>query len=115
MKAGDPAPCMLGAGGNAGVSGMNARLEKKLRLLAFVVAAGTISGIAFNAAQGRSLAVGIAYGLLVSLVLGSIELFTLEGPMRPWLGEISPSPPIWSYGARFTARLSLSSNGSKIW
>ena len=80
---------MLGAGGNAGVSGMNARLERKLRLLAFVVAAGTISGIAFNAAQGRSLVVGIAYGLLVSLVLGSIELFTLEGPMRPWLGGLS--------------------------
>jgi adenylate cyclase len=49
---------------------MNARLERKLRLLAGVVAAGIISGIAFNIAQGRNLVVGIAYGLLISLALG---------------------------------------------
>jgi adenylate cyclase len=65
---------------------MDARLERKLRLLAGVVAAGTISGIAFSIAQGLSRVAGIAYGLLISLVLGSIELFLLEGPMRTWLG-----------------------------
>ena len=53
---------------------MNARLERKLRLLAWVVAAGVIAGMAFNFAQGRttpsSMVVGIAYGLLMSIVLG---------------------------------------------
>jgi adenylate cyclase len=68
---------------------MDARLERKLRLLAGVVAAGTILGVAFSIAQGRSLVVGSAYGLLISLVLGSIESFVLEGPMRAWLGGLS--------------------------
>jgi hypothetical protein len=65
---------------------MDARLERKLRLLAGVVAAGAISGVAFNLAQGlilpSAIIVGIAYGLVMSLALGSIELFVLEGPMR---------------------------------
>jgi adenylate cyclase len=60
---------------------MNARLERKLRLLSGVVAAGIIAGIAFSAAMDRSLVVGIAYGLLMSLMLGGIELFVMEGPM----------------------------------
>jgi adenylate cyclase len=72
---------------------MNARLERKLRLLAGVVAAGIISGIAFNAVQGRTLpsamVVGIAYGLIMSIVLGGIELFVLQGPMHPWLASLS--------------------------
>ena len=72
---------------------MNARFERKLRLLAGVVVAGTISGVVFNIALGRSLlssmAVGGTYGLTISLVLGSIELFVLEGPMRAWLSSLS--------------------------
>jgi adenylate cyclase len=72
---------------------MNARLERKLRLLAVVVAIGTISGILFNLARGRTLAsamiVGSAYGFFTSLVLASIELFVLEGPMRVWLSGLS--------------------------
>jgi adenylate cyclase len=72
---------------------MNARLERKLRLLAVVVVVGAIAGIAFNVARGRTLpsamAVGSAYGLIMSLVLGSIELFVLEGPMRAWLSGLS--------------------------
>ena len=66
-------------------SGMNIRHERKLRLLAVIAAAGIISGIAFNLPQGRSILVGVAYGLLISLILGGIELFVLEGPMRVWL------------------------------
>jgi hypothetical protein len=31
---------------------------------------------------------GIGYGLVMSLALGSIELFVLEGPMRVWLGGL---------------------------
>ena len=72
---------------------MDARLERKLRLLAGVVVAGAISGIVFNIAQGRTLpsamVVGGAYGLIMSLVLGCIELFVLEGPMRGWLSDHS--------------------------
>jgi hypothetical protein len=41
---------------------MNARLERKLRLLSGIIAAGTIAGIAFTAAMDRSLIVGIATG-----------------------------------------------------
>jgi len=71
---------------------MNARLERKLRLLAAVVAAGAISGVLFNLARGRPLAsaivVGGSYGLVISFVLASIELFVLEGPMRAWLGGL---------------------------
>ena len=72
---------------------MDARLERKLRLLAGVVVAGAISGIVFNVAQGRTLPsamiVGLAYGLVMSFVLGSLELFVLEGPMRVWLSGLS--------------------------
>jgi adenylate cyclase len=68
---------------------MSVRLERKLRLLAVIAAAGIISGIAFNLPQGRSILVGVAYGLLISLILGGIELFVLEGPMRVWLSGLS--------------------------
>src|SRR5580693_1725451 len=68
---------------------MNARLERKLRLLSGVVAAGIIAGIAFSAAMDHSLTVGITYGLLMSLMLGVIELFVLEGPMLVWLSGLS--------------------------
>ena len=48
---------------------MNARLERKLRLLAVIVAAGIIAGLAINFAQGRtspsSMVVGVTYGLLM--------------------------------------------------
>jgi adenylate cyclase len=72
---------------------MNARLERKLRTLAALVVAGLIAGIVFNLAQGRTspsfLAVGASYGLLMSVALGSTELFVLQGPMREWLGGLS--------------------------
>jgi len=72
---------------------MDARLERKLRSLAALIAAGLVAGIAFNLAQGRTsptfLAVGASYGLLMSVTLGSTELFVLEGPIREWLGGLS--------------------------
>jgi adenylate cyclase len=72
---------------------MNARLERKLRLLAGVVAVGVLSGLVFNIAQGRTLPsaimVGGAYGLLMSITLGGIELFVLDGPLRMWLSGLS--------------------------
>ena len=72
---------------------MDARLERSLRLLAVIAAAGTIAGLAVNFAQGRtsasSMVVGIAYGLLMSVAIGGTELFVLQGPMRAWLGDLS--------------------------
>jgi adenylate cyclase len=72
---------------------MNARLERKLRLLATIVVAGTVAGIAFNLVQGRiapsSMVVGVTYGLLMCIAIGGVELFVLDGPMRAWLTGLS--------------------------
>lgn len=72
---------------------MDARLERKLRLLGVVVTVSMISAIVFVLAQGytsaSSIAVGISYGLLISVAIGSIELFVLQGPMRVWLSGLS--------------------------
>jgi adenylate cyclase len=72
---------------------MDARLERKLRTLAVIVAAGVIAGIAFVIAQGRTAStnfvVGASYGLLMSASLGATELLVLQGPMREWLGGLS--------------------------
>jgi adenylate cyclase len=71
---------------------MNARLERKLRLLAVVTVASAIGG-AFVVADGltspSAIATGIAYGLLLGFTLGGISLFVLQGQMRPWLGSLS--------------------------
>jgi adenylate cyclase len=81
---------------------MNARLERKLRLLAVIVTASVIGAIAFVLAQGftsaSEIAVGISYGLILSVSLACISLFVLEGPMRMWLGGLS-----------FTANLAIRS------
>src|ERR1700761_5752164 len=72
---------------------MNARLERKLRLLAVVIVAGTITGLAVNFVQGRtsysSMMVGTIYGLLLCVAIGGVELFVLDGAMRDWLGRLS--------------------------
>ena len=72
---------------------MNARLERKLRTLGAIIVVGTIAGLAINFAQGRttpaSMMIGVAYGFLMSISIGVVELFLLEGPMRDWLGDLS--------------------------
>ena len=72
---------------------MNARLERKLRMFAVIIMAGTIAGFAVSFALGRtsltSMAVGVVYGLLISATIGGVELFVLDGPMRAWLGNLS--------------------------
>ena len=72
---------------------MNARLERKLRTLAAIIVVGTIAGIVINFTQGRtsltSMMVGVVYGSLMSVVIGVVELFVLDGPMRGWLGGLS--------------------------
>jgi len=72
---------------------MNARLERKLRLLAVVTVASAIGGVAFVVADGltspSAIATGIGYGFLLGVTLAGISLFVLQGPMRPWLGSLS--------------------------
>ena len=72
---------------------MNARLQRKLRLLTVVVVTSVIAGIAFSLALGftssSGIEVGILYGLLLSVTIGGISQFVLEGPMRGWLGSLS--------------------------
>jgi adenylate cyclase len=72
---------------------MNARLERKLRLLAVVAAGSVIGAVIYTLAQGfttaTGIAVGVSYGLLISVAMTSISQFVLEGPMRAWLGGLS--------------------------
>jgi adenylate cyclase len=72
---------------------MNARLERKLRLLGAIVVASVVGAIAFTFAQGdaslSATARAISYGLILGLSLGGVSQFVLEGPMRMWLGGLS--------------------------
>ncbi|MHB8270126.1 adenylate/guanylate cyclase domain-containing protein [Bradyrhizobium sp.] len=72
---------------------MNARLERKLRVFAGIIASGVIGGTVFPVMLGHTsasdIAVGILYGLLIAITIGGIELFVVEGPMRAWLGGLS--------------------------
>jgi adenylate cyclase len=72
---------------------MNARLERKLRLFAVVVVASVLASVAFSLAQGYTslagIAVGVSYGILLTVPIAGISLFVLQGPMRPWLGGLS--------------------------
>jgi adenylate cyclase len=71
---------------------MNARLERQLRTLAVIVIAGSAAGLVVTFMQGHRLApamiAGAVYGLLVGLMIGGLELFVLEGPMRTWLSNM---------------------------
>ena len=66
---------------------MDARLERNLRTLLTVAACGAVAGLAFNFPQGRSPVVGMGYGVTMSVILGAVELFVLNGPLRDWLGR----------------------------
>jgi adenylate cyclase len=72
---------------------MDARLERKLRLFAGIIASGIIGGIVFPVVLGHTsasdIAVGVIYGLLIAITIGGMEVFVMEGPMRVWLGGLS--------------------------
>ena len=72
---------------------MNARLQKKLQFLAVIAMVSMIGAAGYSFAQGftsaRGIAMGAAYGLVISGVIASISIFVLEGPMRLWLGGLS--------------------------
>ena len=77
---------------------MNARLERKLRVLVTIVAAGAIAGAAFSATHELPLLSGIITGLLISSILGGFEVLIADGPIRAWLS-----------GRSFTANLLIKS------
>ena len=68
---------------------MNARLERKLRTLAVIVISGAAAGLAVNFTHGRILVPAIVTGALLGLAIGVLELFVLDGPLRPWLSGLS--------------------------
>ena len=72
---------------------MNARLERKLRYYAAIMAAGMVAGVVFSVASGRSspaqLFEGAAYGLQICIAIGGLELFVLEGALRARLNGLS--------------------------
>jgi adenylate cyclase len=73
--------------------GMNARLERKLKLVGAIVVAGIVGAIGFSFAQGytshSAIARAISYGVILGLALGGVSQFVFEGPMRMWLGSRS--------------------------
>jgi adenylate cyclase len=79
--------------GNAEAGGMNARLEKQLRLFAVIVVASMIGAAVYAVSQGftsaANIAVGVSYGLLISVLLAGISIFVLQGPIRVRLGGLS--------------------------
>jgi adenylate cyclase len=62
-------------------------------MFAVIIAVGMIAGLGVSFAQGRtspsSLAVGVAYGLLMSVTIGGVEVFVLDGALRVWLNDLS--------------------------
>src|SRR5882757_6702472 len=72
---------------------MDARLELKLRVYAGIIASGIIGGTVIPVMLGHTsasgIATGIIYGLLITITIGGVELFVVEGPMRAWLGGLS--------------------------
>ncbi len=90
---------------------MNARLERKLRYLAAIIAVGTIVGIAVNLAQSRtspsSIVVGAAYGLQMCIAIGVLELFVLDGALRTRLGALSFTKNLLVRSAIYAAIITL--------
>ena len=88
---------------------MNARLERKLRLLAAVIMVGTVAGLAINFAMGRtspsSMVVGVAYGFVMCVALGGVELFVLDGPLRGWLSDLSFTTNLIARSAIYAASI----------
>ena len=86
---------------------MDARLERRLRLFAIIVVASVIASAVFSLAQGYTslagIAVGVSYGILLSVPIAGISLFVLQGPMRPWLSGLSFTAGLLVRSAIFAA------------
>jgi adenylate cyclase len=109
---------------------MNARLERNLQTLMTIVAFGACAGLVFNVPQGRSALVGAGYGVLMSGVLGAVEVFVLSGTMRDWLRQFSFTIALairsaiyaviiavlqWLQPGEFIAGLPAQANAAEFW
>ncbi len=68
---------------------MQARLERKLRILVTIVAAGAMAGAAFSTVHDLAILPGMVTGVLISSILGSFEVLIADGPVRVWLNDRS--------------------------
>lgn len=72
---------------------MSARLERQLRYLCAIIIAGTLASVAVNLVQGRftapQLVVSLSYAFVTCVVIGSVELFVLQGPLAERLRRLS--------------------------
>lgn len=86
---------------------MDARLERRLRLFAIIVVASVVASVAFSLARGYTsvtgIAVGVSYGILLTVPIAGISLFVLPGPMRAWLGGLSFAATLMVRSAIFAA------------
>jgi len=86
---------------------MDARLERKLRVLAIMIAASVVVSIAFAVARGYASVIGIgvsvSYGLILSIAIGGVTLFVMQGPMRGWLASLSFSADVVVRSAIYAA------------
>jgi adenylate cyclase len=86
---------------------MNPRLERRLRLFAIIVVVSVVGSVGFSLAQGHTslagIAVGVSYGLLLTVPVAGISLFVLPGPLRLWLGGLSFTADLMVRSAIFAA------------
>jgi adenylate cyclase len=73
-------------------------------MLLGIAAGGVVGGLIYVAARGHTapsdFAIGVSYGLLISLAIGSLEIFMGAGPLRLWFGSLS-------FGASLALRSTL--------
>lgn len=98
---------MVSSMATRGAGDMDARLERRLRLFAIIVVASIVASGAFSLAQGYTslagIAVGVSYGLLISVPIAGISLFIFQGPMRTWLSGLSFTAGLLVRSAIFAA------------
>jgi adenylate cyclase len=94
-----------------GLTVMDARSERKLRMFVTILIAGMAGGIVFiflNVGFSPSnLLIGMTYGLLISAAIGAFEFFCASEPMRAWLGALPFSASLVVRSAVYAAVILL--------
>lgn len=71
---------------------MNARLERKLRMFAGIVAGGMTGGVIYVTTHvglsPRVIGIGVVAGVLISAAIGAFEIFSSSGPLREWFAGL---------------------------
>ena len=86
---------------------MYARFERRLRLMAGMMTGGVLGGLLFVISRGHTtpadLGAGVAYGVLISFALVTIELFIATGPVQDWFSRQSFSVTLLLRSALYAA------------